>query len=191
MYWHMRIDDDNLTVERGIALHKLIRLLTASTNGGGYLNFMGNEFGHPEWIDFPREGNNWSYKHARRQWSLVDSIELKYKWLNKFDEKMVGLIKHIKDPEFHWVNVDDDRGTLSFIRDDLLFVYNFSPTESYADFEVPAKSGEYKIVLSSDDPIYGGYNRVDNSLIYKTTKEDLLKIYIPSRVSLVFKIIKK
>lgn len=194
MYWHMRIDDDNLTVERGIALHKLIRLLTASTNGGGYLNFMGNEFGHPEWIDFPREGNNWSYKHARRQWSLVDSIELKYKWLNEFDKALVSTLKSVDDPDFHWVNIDDDKSTLSFIRGDLLFVFNFSPTESYADFEVPAKAGRYKIALSSDDAIYGGYNRVDTSLTYETTKkdkDDILKVYIPSRVALVFKIIKK
>lgn len=32
----------------------MIRLLTFSLGSKAYLNFMGNEFGHPEWIDFPR-----------------------------------------------------------------------------------------------------------------------------------------
>lgn len=195
MYWHMRLDDDNLIVDRGIALHKLIRLLTASTNGGGYLNFMGNEFGHPEWIDFPREGNDWSYKHARRQWKLVDDPALKYHWLYDFDQAIVELIRAVDDPGFHWVNVDDDKNTLSFMRDDLLFVYNFSPTESYVDFEVPAKAGKYSIVLSSDDPRFGGYNRVDTTMAYSTVKkkgqEPTLKVYVPSRVALVLKISKK
>ena len=70
MYWHFAKKDVNDIVQRGIALHKMIRLVTAAAINGGYLNFMGNEFGHPEWIDFPREGNGWSYKYARRQWNL-------------------------------------------------------------------------------------------------------------------------
>ncbi|MBQ8044884.1 MAG: 1,4-alpha-glucan-branching enzyme, partial [Bacteroidales bacterium] len=95
MYWHMSKNDDNMVVERGVALHKMIRLVTLATNGGAYLNFMGNEFGHPEWIDFPRQGNNWSYKYARRQWDLVDREDLKYCYLNEFDKQMIETIKSV------------------------------------------------------------------------------------------------
>ena len=93
MYWHMAKGDDNLIIDRGIALHKMIRLVTASAGGEAYLNFIGNEFGHPEWMDFPREGNNWSYKYARRQWTLVDNKELKYHYLNDFEEAMLEVFE--------------------------------------------------------------------------------------------------
>ena len=52
-------------VERGVALHKMIRCITMALGGEAWLTFMGNEFGHPEWLDFPREGNGWSYQHCR------------------------------------------------------------------------------------------------------------------------------
>ncbi len=84
IYTHMRIEDEHPGVSRGIALHKMIRFITLATAGNGYLNFMGNEFGHPEWIDFPREGNNWSFHFARRQWHLADDPDLKYQFLCPF-----------------------------------------------------------------------------------------------------------
>lgn len=191
MYWHMQADDQNPVVERGIALHKLIRLLTASTNGGGYLNFMGNEFGYPEWIDFPREGNEWSYAYARRQWSLVDDTNLKYHWLNEFDKTLVSIVKDINDPDFHYVNIDNDRKVLSFMRGNMLFAFNFSPTDSYADLAIPAKSGEYAIVASSDDERYGGHARVDTSTAHfsrESANGTVLNVYLPSRVAVVLAI---
>ena len=96
MYFSMNTESQNPIVDRGIALHKMIRLVTAATAGNGYLNFMGNEFGHPEWIDFPREGNGWSFKHARRQWSLEEPDYLRYSYLRNFDEAMVHLIRDEK-----------------------------------------------------------------------------------------------
>lgn len=186
MYDHMQLDDNNLVVERGIALHKMIRLLTASTNSGGYLNFMGNEFGHPEWIDFPREGNNWSYHYARRQWSLADNPKLKYKWLEAFDVDMIKLISSLNDSEYHYVSIDEDRKLISFIRGEYLFVFNFSPATSYTDHEIPAFDGSYKIHLSSDNPEYGGHNRIDSSLSY-TAHQERVRLYIPSRTALVLK----
>lgn len=185
MYWHMRVDDDNDLVDRGIALHKLIRLLTASTNGGGYLNFMGNEFGHPEWIDFPRQGNAWSSKYARRQWKLADDPELKYKYLLDFDKAMVDIVKTIDD-DFHWVNIDEDQRLVSFWRHDHLFVFNFSPNVSLTDHQVPAKAGRYQIVLSSDDSPYGGFDRVDTAIDYQAT-DDVVQLYIPARTALVLR----
>lgn len=94
MYFSMRKDQPNLIVDRGIALHKMIRLATLSCAGGSYLNFMGNEFGHPEWIDFPREGNSWSYRHARRIWSIATDPELRFHWLLDFDYDLVGLVRN-------------------------------------------------------------------------------------------------
>lgn len=190
MYEHMTTDDKNLTVERGIALHKMIRLLTASLNGGGYLNFMGNEFGHPEWIDFPRKGNDWSYAYARRQWSLVDDPKLKYRWLGAFDHEMLGIIKNLRSP-VGYVTLHDKNQTLSFERDGYIFVCNFSPKNSYTDLHVPAPDGTYQPILTSDDKLFGGQNRIDLSLNYTTqkthTKESGLTIYLPARSCVVLK----
>ena len=136
MYWHFKQGDENDMVHRGIALHKMIRLVTLGTINGGYLNFMGNEFGHPEWIDFPREGNGWSYKYARRQWNLVDNPELDYHFLGDFDQKMIEVVKgeknFIKTPVQEIWHNDGDQ-VLAFMRGDLVFVFNFSPTRSFTD----------------------------------------------------------
>lgn len=190
MYWHMLAGDDNLVVERGITLHKMIRLLTASTHGGGYLNFMGNEFGHPEWIDFPREGNDWSYKHARRQWNLVDDKKLKYRWLAEFDKAMLSCIAKIESSFFEYVHINNNDGVIVFKRGEFVFAFNFSPTESYPDYGVIAPAGDYEVALSSDAKKYGGYERVDETLTYHTMEladTNQLKIYLPARTVVVFR----
>lgn len=187
MYDHMRITDDNLDVDRGIALIKLMRLLTAATQQGGYLNFMGNEFGHPEWIDFPREGNAWSYAYARRQWSLRDNPELRYSQLAAFDAAMLGVIGQL-DGMCEYSTVRQDDHVLSFVRNGYVFVYNFSPTQSYVDYAISAPSGSYTIVLDSDATSFGGQGRIDASISYTTqaTKHgsDLL-LYLPARTAVV------
>jgi 1,4-alpha-glucan branching enzyme len=110
----------------------MIRLVTLAAINGGYLNFMGNEFGHPEWIDFPREGNGWSYKYARRQWNLVDNKDLCYHWLGDFDREMIKVVKGVRNfqdkPVVEIWHNDGDQ-VLAFMRGDLLFVFNFSPTQ--------------------------------------------------------------
>ena len=187
MYDHMLVDDKDLTVERGIALHKMIRLVTASLNSGGYLNFMGNEFGHPEWIDFPREGNNWSYHYARRQWSLVDSPKLKYKWLGAFDKAMLDVVRQLHSVP-GYVTPHDQKHTLSYERDGTLFVFNFSPDTSYTDFLVPSPVGSYQIILDSDDPEFGGQGRIDHEQTYvsrSTGHGDRVSLYLPARTALV------
>ena len=188
MYWHMNKDDPDLKVERGAALHKLIRLLTAGLHGGGYLNFMGNEFGHPEWIDFPRQGNNWSFKHARRQWSLRDNGFLKYQWLGEFDASLMKLIQTVDDPGIHYLTIRQHNHIVSFIRGDLLFIMNFSPNQSWTDYGVPAAAGSYRVALSSDDQQFGGQGRVDPNGRYFTTPhndEHIIRVYIPARSGLV------
>lgn len=184
MYDHMQVTDANLVVERGIALHKLIRLLTASTNAGGYLTFMGNEFGHPEWIDFPREGNDWSYHYARRQWSLADNPKLKYQWLQSFDAALIDIVGKLTDPEYHYVTIDEERRLLSYVRGGRLFIFNFSPNASYTDHAIPTFDGDYSAVLSSDDIPYGGQARVDTAMTYRAHNQKVL-FYIPARTALV------
>ena len=199
MYWHMMVDDDNMVVARGMALHKMIRLVTCATINGGYLNFMGNEFGHPEWIDFPREGNGWSYKYARRQWDLVDRQELKYKFLNAFDNAMVEIIGGVHN--FQALPVDklwekDDDQVLAFRRGDLVFVFNFSPFKSFSDYGILAPAGKYKVVLSSDSPAFGGYGNIDESVehftqpdpLYQPIGREWLKLYLPARSAMVLRI---
>ncbi len=194
MYYHMQKSDNHFVIERGIALHKMIRLLSMSIGGNAYMNFMGNEFGHPEWIDFPREGNGWSYKYARRQWSLADNEQLRYQQLNIFDKKMIELCSRYNIFEWEYaeqLNMDEDNKTMVFRRNELIFVFNFHVFNSIPDYSIclPA-SGDYKIVLCSDDPKFGGYGRIDDSLTYSTVKEEdgknYLKIYNTNRTVTVF-----
>lgn len=194
MYWHMHVNDPHLVVDRGIALHKMIRLFTIALGGQAYLNFMGNEFGHPEWIDFPREGNNWSYYYARRQWSLVRNPELKYKFLANFDQAMISAIKsfNVLDEEYGTqLQMDELNKTIVFSRGKLIFIFNFHPTASIPDyaFQVP-ESGNYKIILNSDSSIFGGHNRISEDLVYpaklnKTSGLPELRIYNTNRTAVV------
>ena len=198
MYWHMMVDDNTFSVERGMALHKMIRLVTCATINGGYLNFMGNEFGHPEWIDFPREGNGWSYKYARRQWDLVDRTDLKYKYLGAFDHDMIKLVgsknKFQQFPVEKLWEKDDDQ-ILAFSRDDLVFIFNFNPTKSFADYGILAPEGSYEVVLNTDDKRYGGFGLADDSVrhftrhdpLYADTHLGWLMLYIPARSAVVLR----
>ena len=199
MYWHMMQDDDNMVVARGMALHKMIRLVTASTINGGYLNFMGNEFGHPEWIDFPREGNGWSYKYARRQWDLVDREELKYGFLNAFDNAMVHTISSVYNfqalPVVKLWEKDDDQ-VLAYMRGDLVFVFNFNPPEAVTGYGILAPAGEYEVVLSTDSPAFGGYGNIDETVSHLTQNDPLfapagrewLRLYMPPRSAQVLRL---
>ncbi len=198
MYTGMRKSYHSFTMDRGIALHKMIRLITFSTSGGGYLNFMGNEFGHPEWIDFPREGNNWSYKYARRQWHLAYDEDLKYSYLLKFDNAMVKLHKEYRfldEPGVFRIYENDYDKVIAYIRGDLLVVFNFHPVNSFTDYGIPVK-GKFRIVLDSDDPAFGGFDRVNRSAFYTSTRKTerptldqpfYLFLYLPSRSALVLK----
>ena len=197
MYWHMMKEDPNFIVERGMALHKVIRFLTASTINGGYLNFMGNEFGHPEWIDFPREGNGWSHKYARRQWSLADNPHLKYQFLGLFDQELMKLIVKNKKqmaerPVERCINNDDQ--ILAYQRGDLLFITNLHPYKSFTGYGMMVEKGSYQIVLNSDNVKFGGYGHINEKIEYftqkgleKNTDLEWLKLYLPSRTSLVLK----
>ena len=198
MYWHFRKGDENGPVDRGIALHKMIRLVTASTINGGYLNFMGNEFGHPEWIDFPREGNGWSHKYARRQWNLVDNKDLCYHYLGDFDRDMLDMMKSVKAIEKIpvkevWHNDGDQ--ILAYSRGALLFVFNFSPTRSFTDYGFMVPEGKYEVVLNTDAKIYGGNGFSDDTLPHFTNYDPLLKpdgkgwlqLYIPARSAVVLR----
>ncbi len=198
MYWHMMVDDNDADVARGMALHKMIRLVTLATINGGYLNFMGNEFGHPEWIDFPREGNGWSYKYARRQWDLVDREDLKYRFLNAFDNGMVELVSRVHNfqakPIRKLWEKDDDQ-ILAFMRGDLVFVFNFNPVKSFQDYGILAPGGVYSVVFSSDDPAFGGYGNIDCTVEHFTRPDPLyspagvewLPLYLPARTAMVLR----
>lgn len=184
IYDHMQKSDPSLIVDRALALHKMIRLLTASLNHGGYLNFMGNEFGHPEWIDFPRLENNWSYKYARRQWSLADDKKLKFHYLADFDKAMIAVIRHL-DGEPVQVVANDDDHVAAYTRGEYLFVLNFHPTKSFTDYGLTVPKGNYKVILSSDSSDFGGFDQVDTTLDYPAEKQ--LKLYLPARTALVLR----
>ncbi|EAA07235.3 1,4-alpha-glucan-branching enzyme [Anopheles arabiensis] len=196
MYTHMSVvSDPSLIIDRGIALHKMIRLITHSLGGEAYLNFIGNEFGHPEWLDFPRVGNNDSYHYARRQWHLVDDQLLKYRFLNEFDRAM----QHAEE-KYHWLDClpayvswkhEDDK-VIAFERNNLLFLFNFHSTKSFTDYRIGVElAGKYRVVLSSDDAEFGGFNRIDKNVEHHTFPEgwagrrNHIQLYLPCRTACI------
>lgn len=198
MYWHMREEDRNYIVNRGVALHKMICLVTASTINGGYLNFMGNEFGHPEWIDFPRHGNGWSCKYARRQWDLADNKNLMYHYMADFDRAMIELIKNEKEfqnSEIEEIWHNDQDQVLAYKRKNMVFVFNFNPMKSFTDYGFLVASGTYEVVLNTDARCFGGFGLSDDTVehltvvdsLYKKEKKEWLKLYIPARTAMVLR----
>jgi len=191
IYDAMSVDSKNFIVDRGVALHKMMRLITLATAGGGYLNFMGNEFGHPEWIDFPRQGNNWSYYYARRQWSLLENNSLRYHLLAAFDKAMISLAQEndiFKDafPKKLYEHQNDK--ILAFTRNNLLFIFNFNPEKSFTNYKLDAPAGKYKIILNTDNPNFNGFGRIDESVCHFTEfveGRNLISLYLPARTALV------
>ena len=194
MYWNMEKEKESFIIDRGIALNKMIRLITSTASGEGYLNFMGNEFGHPEWIDFPREGNDWSYHYCRRQWSLADNKRLKFEFLLNFDKAMIKLLKAqrlaLKKAKSEWISNDDK--VIIYSKKDVTFAFNFSPSNSFEGYFIPTDSeGVYSVLLSTDSSLFGGFDRVDLNYKYTAQKTKDGKIgffcYLPSRTAIVFK----
>jgi len=191
MYWHMGVNDFNLVIDRGIALHKMIRLITFSLAGEGYLNFMGNEFGHPEWVDFPREGNGYSFHYARRQWSLADNPNLKYAGLQAFDAAMQKLDEDhhlLNDPFIEQLLLHEEKKQLIYRRGPLVFAFNFHPTNSYSDWRIPVPDAkDYRLVLNSENPRFAGPGLVREPMTYPLQKikeagrNQSIQIYLPAR----------
>ena len=190
MYWHMAKDDPHPVIERGIALHKLIRLVTLVLGGEGWLNFMGNEFGHPEWLDFPREGNGWSYHYCRRQWSLVDNPDLKYQRLADFDRELMNFARTtrlLETPPAQVIHIDHGPKILVVERGNFIFVFNFSVASSLFGYPIRVAGEQTRnLILDSDAPDFGGHNRVDPAFHYPVDADGIMKIYSPSRTGLVF-----
>ena len=191
MYWNMEVNHGSMVIDRGMALHKLLRLITMTLGGEGYLTFMGNEFGHPEWIDFPREGNGWSYHYCRRQWSLVDNENLKYKFLNQFEKDMVALAKKQKllGTQDKQLLLDNTRKILFYKKGNAFFAFNFHPSRSYEGLFLPVEEeGSYQVIQSSDDYCYGGYGRIHH-ISYEAKKNADgklgIQVYLPSRTAMV------
>jgi 1,4-alpha-glucan branching enzyme len=186
MYFYMNKDSKDIIVDRGIALHKLIRLVTLCTAGNGYLNFMGNEFGHPEWIDFPREGNGWSYEHARRQWSLSEPDYLRYKYLQNFDIAMIHMARrfNIFSEKPVLLRSDEEKKVLVLQRKNIIFAFNFHPTESFPDYGFQAPEGEWDVILDSDAAEFDGFSRQSGDGRHFVVGGEL-KLYLPTRCALV------
>ena len=154
---------------------------------------MGNEFGHPEWIDFPREGNGWSFHYCRRQWSLKNNGFLKYQWLNDFDEDMVKLTKenHMFDQRMGDLRLmKAPEQTMVFSRGGLLFAFNFHYGRSLPNVLVPVKNkAKYTVEMSSDDEKYGGWGQIAHQDYFTKTfdGQEYVELYLPARTCIVLK----
>ncbi|MBF0099546.1 MAG: alpha amylase C-terminal domain-containing protein [Desulfobacterales bacterium] len=196
LYNSMHVSCNDIRIDRAMSLHKMIRLITIASAGSGYLNFMGNEFGHPDWIDFPREGNGWSFEYARRQWNLLDDPYLKNQYLANFDREMIAMVKdfYLLDcPELTKLFEENNDKVLAFVRCGLVFVFNFHPSISHVDYIINTKPQKYRILLHTDEKRFGGYERIDTRVDYfsisngpASESNGLLKLYLPSRTAIVF-----
>ena len=193
MYTSMAINTPSMVVDRGMALHKMLRLITMSLGGEGYLTFMGNEFGHPEWIDFPREGNGWSYHYCRRQWSLAENPFLRYQFLRNFEKRMVALAK-----EYNMLSGGDKQllvhngdNVVAYRKGDAVLIFNFDPSRSYDGYEVPMPDvGDYEVVMSTDDQEFGGACRVSHQTYISRKMPDGrigFQIYLPNRCAMLLR----
>jgi 1,4-alpha-glucan branching enzyme len=197
MYDSMHLGAESIAVERGMAIHKMTRLATLGASGHGYLNFIGNEFGHPEWVDFPREGNDWSYHYARRQWSLRDDPALRYRFLADFDQVVMnlpGLSEALASVQPMLLLLENELKILAFARGDFFFFFNFHPSRSSADLPVETVPGEYLHVLDTDELQFGGQGRIESGGQYftmpfeeKDTLRHRLQLYLPCRTALVLR----
>lgn len=188
IYDAMDIHSESMVVDRAVALHKIVRLITFSLAGEGYLNFMGNEFGHPEWLDFPREGNHDSFQHARRQWSLAAKEHLRYQYLLKFDHDMIALeknyhfLKQSDSLQQYWIK--NENKLLAYRKGNLLFVLNFHPTmEQRLQLDVPNPP---TFLLDTDDRKYGGFGPLSSFSYQKETGK--LKLSLAARTAMVFQL---
>ncbi|MBU4132581.1 MAG: alpha amylase C-terminal domain-containing protein [Proteobacteria bacterium] len=198
IYSAMEKSNTSMETIRGVALHKMIRLITIATADAGYLNFMGNEFGHPEWVDFPSKENNFSYAHARRQWSLKYNDRLFFSCLFEFDKHMVALVKAhglFGSTEINLLHIHEEDKVIAFKRNHLIFVFNFHPSSSFTDYGIDLPPGEYRMVFNSDETRFGGQHRLleDQShfTLYdpaKTGRQNFIRLYLPTRTALVLKL---
>ena len=197
IYNSMQKGDGNIQTFRGVALHKMIRLITIATAGSGYLNFMGNEFGHPEWVDFPSQINNFSYHFARRQWSLKYDEDLYFSSLFKFDKEMINFVKNhdlYSASHVNLLHIHEDDKVLIFERKNLIFVFNFHPEKSFPDYMFNAPPGEYRMVLNSDDTLFGGQGRLEKNQVHFTfydsisSEQNLLSLYLPNRTLIILQL---
>ncbi len=191
MYTAMNKGSQSLVIDRGMALHKIIRLVTLTLGGEGYLTFMGNEFGHPEWIDFPREGNGWSYHYCRRQWSLAMNQDLRYHYLDDFEKAMIAMVKkyRVVAGHDHQLLVHNGDKVMAYTKGKALFIYNLHPTQSFDGYQIPVdEPGDYQVVMSTDDFAYGGFGRVHHARYTACVQADGrlgFKLYLPSRTAIV------
>ena len=188
MYTDMRADSESLAADRGMAYYKLINLLTFSAGGEGYLSFMGNEFGHPEWIDFPREGNAWSFHYARRQWSLADNPELRYSKLQAFTTGMLTECRKALCPDkAELIHCHDSDGVIAYLRGGVMFIFNINPSRSFVNYGIKAVEGRWKLIFDTDSLKFGGHGRLPETMeletVQKTDRTSRLELYLPSRTA--------
>jgi 1,4-alpha-glucan branching enzyme len=195
IYTDMHRNRAGIETFRAVSLHKMIRLVTLAAANAGYLNFMGNEFGHPEWVDFPSEQNHFSFKYARRQWSLKYDPDLLYHALYAFDRQMIRLAEDARlfesgDPFLTYIH--EDHKVMAFARDRLFFVFNFHPVRSFFDYQVDGPPGRYRLILDTDQAVFGGHDRIGSDQEFLTIADGdadsgrhRLSLYLPSRTALV------
>lgn len=184
-----------VTIDRGLALHKMLRLITIGLGGEAYLNFIGNEFGHPEWLDFPRQGNDWSYHFARRQMNLASDKLLRYRYLQEFDKAMMAVeerFKFLSAGRAYVSRKHEGDKVVVFERGGLVWAFNFHTSQSYTGYRVATEHpGKYCVVLDTDSAQFDGHGRVASGSEHLSSPGEWdgrghsLQVYLPCRTALL------
>lgn len=194
-YWNMDIDSKNIIIDRAIALHKLIRLISITIAGDGYLNFMGNEFGHPEWIDFPREGNGWSYHYACRRWHLADDKKLRFQFLQQFDKTLIQLFneRQLLNYPTELIYTDNEHKIIVCRKQNLLFIFNFHPSNDHVVTISSSASAKFHRLLLTNIKKFGEYSPDTKNVFYQTSLRNnqyLLEVPLQKRSAAILEPVK-
>ena len=128
----------------------------------------------------------------------MDNPDLDYHFLGDFDREMLKVLKMEKNlPKLPVVEIwhNDGDQVLAYMRGDLVFIFNFSPTRSFTDYGFLVPTGSYDVVLNTDAKKFGGNGFADDTMTHLTNYDpayvddhkEWLKLYIPARSAVVLK----
>lgn len=152
---------DCIIVDR-LNLLKTIKVITMVLGGEGYLNFIGNEFNHPEWVEFPSKENEWSFERCRRYWDLISKDHGSYYiFLLNFEKKILKIVSELSFGGRHWLDLlervpNEENSNLLIVKigSSLKVVINTSQDlSSYKRSKIDDR--KYELILYSGGNEYG------------------------------------
>ena len=187
MYTDMHAETQSHDVHLAVAVVNVAKSIVFFLGGEAWMSFIGNEFGHPDWVEFPTPDNDDCFEYAYRKWYLATDSALMYEKMAAFDRDLMHQRKIAVTWDESYMTaplLDDNRKLSVFHRDRVVLVCNTTTDVSYEDVWVPVpEQGNYRVILSTEEHRYGGYGRVNENMQYATIAVDgnaYIRLYVPS-----------